>query len=823
MADDDKRKKNPKAQKKTPKIRLTETFRPAAALGNEAVVKGKEAVAKAVEVGGSLIDKGKTLATEKVIPAVKKVVTEQVIPTAKKVGARLSDFNQGKVQPAIQAGKAGLGAAVEGAKGIPTDPRVVEAAGKVTQAAGKVGQAATNVAGDVAHTAESLVKENAPKLQETFRNLAGKTTKEIQEQIAKLRGLAEKGAEKIPGFLERAAVSADEIAVEVKRLSAQGGKAATEGVEKLLDLAKKETPEAIKTLRGLIDQGRTLAGETIDEVSKKAPKVAADLREAFRGIGAAPEELTTRAKQLAARLRGTEGIQVAGETPGPPSGPKPPKAPPTPPGLGAQALKVGGKLAGGVGSVALDQAFTPTDEIIPRVIRQATSIGGPLGGVTPLDFAARLQRGEGVVDAGIGALRDFANPLSLGLIDKGKGGDPLTQAFDQGQKLSPFDRAKGALGFGPTQQDFDAQNATLANEDVASTAAQATGAGLPTQSQQLTLRDAGIELPQGRGVTQGGAPAPQFEPESLTRDFDNVDAQAAAAGIDPQSRRGTASVEENQAVLDRLIARNQGLRAQQFAGSQAPAPGVGGQAEGSAAATRLAQSGGLASAFGALALSGNQLRRDAADRSRAAGASKAAQKSALDLRNKLVEISAKSQADKGASFLADSLSISKFVNDAIASEDPNQLNVAANTLTQDLRRDINGPSRGAANSLIAQQLIANTETGILGALFNFFPQFLGDPGRGPADLIASLGQGGFNNEFQNALTSMVFNESTGHLEIASPDGSGKRQFVTSLSNLSPAIREMMSVLGVRTQGAGQPLTRGNPNVSPDRPSLRSGL
>lgn len=137
-----------------------------------------------------------------------------------------------------------------------------------------------------------------------------------------------------------------------------------------------------------------------------------------------------------------------------------------------------------------------------------------------------------------------------------------------------------------------------------------------------------LGLEPGRGLTPGGAPQAQFEvdPETGERSrlFTNADARAAQFGIDPASRRGTASLEENIGVAERLAAkgraeREPGLRAQ-IASEQAQARGGAGGGEGfNERLIRRLSGGGLGSAFATLALGGNIARREAADRTRAAG------------------------------------------------------------------------------------------------------------------------------------------------------------------------------------------------------------
>ncbi len=324
---------------------------------------------------------------------------------------------------------------------------------------------------------------------------------------------------------------------------------------------------------------------------------------------------------------------------------------------------------------------------------------------------------------------------------------------------------------------------------------------------QLGRRGLGIQEP-----TPPQPPGPQIGPDG-ERVFSQQDIGLGAAN------RGTASVEQNQGVLSRLQARNAQLRQAGLAAAQPAA--TGGAAQGSEAATRLAQSGGLASAFSSLALSGNQLRREAADRTRAAGQADAVQEANLKLRNKLTEIGATSQADRQKNFSKNTVALAESFNEALDSGSEEQVANVRSGIFQSALQDPNSEAAAAASSVLAQDITANTETGFFGALFSINP-FTG--GRGLSDAATSLGQGGFNNEFQQAVDKLTLNEATGDLQIANPDGSGGLQFVVNIKDLSPESRNYISQGGLRQTGAGQQITRGDPNVNdPSRPSLRSGL
>jgi hypothetical protein len=306
--------------------------------------------------------------------------------------------------------------------------------------------------------------------------------------------------------------------------------------------------------------------------------------------------------------------------------------------------------------------------------------------------------------------------------------------------------------------------------------------------------------------------APQFGEEG-ERLFTNADIGGGEAN------RGTASVEQNQQVLDRLLAeRAQRGEGQPAAGLRAAgAPGApGGRGESSDLLNRLgsqAAGGGLASAFGALNVGGNVLRREAAERTRASDRGIAATDARNKLNLELTKIGAQSAADTAKNATKDAVGLSESVNKAIDSGDPEQLANVRSSIFQSFESNPENPAtRAAMSNLIAQDIRDNTESSFFGALFNPF-----GAGRGPLDLLKSGGQGGFNNDFQDALNKVVHNTSTGELEIANPDGSGRRQFLANMSDLQPETRQALLALGLQTEGAGQPVTRGqglrqDPNV-----------
>jgi hypothetical protein len=571
-----------------------------------------------------------------------------------------------------------------------------------------------------------------------------------------------------------------------------------------LDTAKQKAVTLGNEAPGKIREAFTSAKEGTAKAAKKVRDFA----------GAAKTGTTTRAQKVAEKL----GLRGAKAAPPPPSGPATLSPGSTgqvsankqlittknqlstnvikPAGALKTATKLGLKAAPFVG-LAADVATTPTDQVVSRLVRQNPLTAGP---AAIAGFGLRKQRGEGTFDALKATARDVISPNSLGFVDP-SGNDPLLATGAPRQSL--LDRGLGAAGLGPTQSDLD----TFGAEDAASTAAQATGAGLPTPTQQATLRDAGVQLEPGRGVGPGGAPAAQFGVEG-ERAFTNPDAQAAAAGIDPQSRRGTASLEENQAVMDRLLARNQGLRAQQFAGSQA-APGVGRQAEGSAAATRLAQQasgGGLASAFGALALSGNQLRRQAAERGREFAASETAADAKNTIQNTLAGQSARFQALDQASRnrVTDDLqsfakTLNGFRDDPVATE---------RFLDSTFAQAINDPGNVAAQ-VFAQQETAKEIRGLAGR--GFFEAISFSTERGLIDWVQSWGQGGQAEPLllADGQSFMTINPETGMLEILSPDGS-TRQVLDNPRDMSPRVQEFLKSIAPQASGRSVGPPQGHP-------------
>ena len=525
-------------------------------------------------------------------------------------------------------------------------------------------------------------------------------------------------------------------------------------------------------------------------------KVRGGLNVAGKFARAAIAETSGGLREFGRGLTGREATP-AGGGPGPAAGA--PKA--------TRAQQVAAKLTGRTGGVAGDAARAGTAGIEVTQDRPPTRAA-----TSKLAQTGRVVRGAGRI----------AGPLGVGL---SQAADIATESI--GSLPARFLRLN-PLTAGPTMQVDKAlrlargESALEATVEPALSGLQAASGGLlgrggvevgeesplnitgPTAS-QTPLQLAGIGgQDEQQPPAAAGLRGAQFD-ETGARSFTNEDIGGGAIN------RGTASLAENQAVAQRLGARGQAERA---AGLRAAAPGQPGQAD--PTATRLA-GGGLASAFGSLALSGNQLRREAAERTRGAAAAASAaetrQKSDLDLRNKLTEIGARSAADKAATATQDAVGLAESVNEAIDSGDPNQVANVRSAIFQSFEQDPNdGATRAAMSNLIAEDIRDNTESGFFGALFNPF-----GAGRGPVDLLKSGGQGGFNNDFQDALNKVVLNQSTGELEIANPDGSGERQFLANLNDLSPETRQALLAFGLQTEGAGQPVTRGqglrgDPNV-----------
>ena len=501
---------------------------------------------------------------------------------------------------------------------------------------------------------------------------------------------------------------------------------------------------------------------------------------------------------------------------------------------GREATPAGGgpaKAAGGAKATGAQQAVSRLagraapgiDLGIPRGLVQTPGGGAGLGGV-----ARTLGRGLGPAGVGLAQAGDIltesigslparflrTNPITAGptlaietALRRGRGDTALESVVEPA--LAGLEAASGGL--------VGRRGVRVGEESPLNI----TG---PTASQtplQLGAQAAGLApapgAPAAPAAPAAGLRAAQFGEEG-ERAFEGADATAALTDRSPEaiaSRRGTASVEENQEVLDRLLARNQGLRA---AGAPAApgAPGAPGGRESSDLLNRLgsqAAAGGLASAFGALNVGGNVLRREAADRTRANEAQVAATDASNDLNLALTKIAAQSAVDTKKNATKDAVGLTESVNKAIESRDPEQVANVRSAIFQSFQQNPKNPAtRAAMSNLIAEDIRNNTESSFFGAFFNPF-----GAGRGPLDLLKSGGQGGFNNDFQDAINKVVLNTSTRKIEIANPDGSGERQFLANIDDLQPETRQALFDFGLQTEGAGQPVTRGqglrgDPNV-----------
>jgi len=530
-----------------------------------------------------------------------------------------------------------------------------------------------------------------------------------------------------------------------------------------------------KAIDKVVKAGKPIAsaaGAAVGATQKAAQATAAKLSDTFRSDPTTTRS-QARADAKAAKAAKASGLDVTSEV----------ETRPGERALGKKAPSKGLKLAKAIGGRAVagaglgvDVATTPTNEIINRLSSQ---FPGTAPSNAILNFAARKFRGEDTGAALGSTFRDIASPASLGFLDP-SGNNPLVPN-QQAPRQSLFQRAKGLVGAGPTQADLD----TFAAEDAAATAAQATGAGLPTPAQQATLRDAGVELEPGRGVGPGGAPAAQFGPDQ-ERVFTNPDAQAAAAGIDPASRRGTASVEENQAVISRLIERNRGIRAQ---GIQAAAQqGQQGQPlrPGQQQADNQIPVTGIASAFGSLALSGNQLRREAADRTRAA----AGQISERELQNK---------RDVAVIGQAGDLARASATRDQNFSDNLNRLATTFGDITRDGTRDernafldstflVASNNPGGPEAAFAMPMLGAEIRDLAGK--GFLTSFDPRTERGIFDWLASFGQGGQAEPLLTPAGQVTINVQTGMIEIVSED-KGTRQPLIDISKLPARHQELL--------------------------------
>lgn len=264
-----------------------------------------------------------------------------------------------------------------------------------------------------------------------------------------------------------------------------------------------------------------------------------------------------------------------------------------------------------------------------------------------------------------------------------------------------------------------------------------------------------------------------FDPDNPgVRLFTNEDARNAAQGLTPASRRGTASLEQNQEVLDRLLARNaeqrqQGLRNAAAAGAGAGA-GAGLQERTLDRLASQARGGGLASAFGALRVGGNLLRKEAADRTRAARAAEANREFGRDvalqqLRNQpqlaANEAAAQQQAFENANTLTEQR------RNLIAEGRPEEVEAFDNRIFSDALQGVPGAGQ-VASGIVGQELEAlRQDRGAFQRVAEFFSGVNTQP-LGP-----------------DAGFAVSVNPNNGRIQVLNDNG--KLQPIGNLSDLSP--------------------------------------
>ena len=302
-----------------------------------------------------------------------------------------------------------------------------------------------------------------------------------------------------------------------------------------------------------------------------------------------------------------------------------------------------------------------------------------------------------------------------------------------------------------------------------------------------------------RGLVGPASPTP-----TGLRDFTNADIGGGAVN------RGTASVEENQGVAQRLSDRGASLRAAGLAAQ--PQPGQPGQAD--STATRLA-GGGLASAFGALALSGNQLRREAAERTRGAATTQEfatqQQKADLDLRNTLTEIGAQTAADAGTNFQSDITKLAEGRTKAGESDNPAAQANFDNAIVESALANPNGNAAQFASTMLGKALFDLGPQTRLGAIFNPFGE-----GRTFLDAFEAIGRNEFNvADLQNAFEKVQIDDSGGTFRLVVPrqEGGGFED-VGDINDL-PEPMQRLALQLLRRQSTGQrgDPDRANPNVA----------
>jgi len=313
-----------------------------------------------------------------------------------------------------------------------------------------------------------------------------------------------------------------------------------------------------------------------------------------------------------------------------------------------------------------------------------------------------------------------------------------------------------------------------------------------------------------RGAFGFGEDAPQETTPAPTglREFTNADIGGG------ELNRGTASVEENQAVAQRLSDKGAKERA---AGLRAAEAAAGdGRSLDEKILERLSGGSNLASAFGALNAGGNVLRQRAAERGRDFSAQQSSlrrrETADLGLRNSLATESAKAglnaRADapaNAAKFEQERRSFSKLREDAIASGDSRQVERAENTIIDSAVDDPNGPAAGEAQSMLSKVLMED-RNGFFSSIINkFFGNDVSD-----ADIT-------------QALDKITVDEVSGELLLPNPDGSGTPvEMGTELEDLPPRYQRLVLSISNRRVGT-QNVGRGDPNRGdPNRTSLRSG-
>ncbi len=504
---------------------------------------------------------------------------------------------------------------------------------------------------------------------------------------------------------------------------------------------------------------------------------------------------------------------------------------------------LGNRNASSILERARSAASTATGAVRDTAARGASGLrsfvtGGGAGSTTRAERVAERLQNRGRTSAGGQATGRGASATGQGATRAA-----ATQAFEQGAARTPSRLAqagrfvKGALlpaaGAGIA---LEAATTTQEEQEAASGLPPVTplrGTGDPgTGPQNLerafdpllaavrpavgVVRGAfgGGAEPEGPGgvgdLTRQGAGGLVGPATQGLRDFTNVDARAALAGDDPASRRGVRSVAENQAVAGRLDARGQAQRAAGLAAQ--PQPGQPGQAD--PTATRLA-GGGLASAFGALALSGNQLRREAAERTRTAATTQEfatqQQKADLDLRNTLTEIGAQSAADAGTNFQDNITKLATGRTAAGESDNPAALANFDNAIVESALANPNGNAAQFAQGLLGKAISDLGPQTRFGAFFNLF-----GAGRTTGDAFEAFFRGEFNTaDLGNALEKIQIDKSGGTFRLVIPrqEGGGFEDLGDVNDLPEPMKRLALQLLKDAATGQRGDPDRANPNVA----------